>query len=119
MKATKATRESSLPEKDVFTTGQVARVCRCASRTVTKWFDAGLLRGYRLPLSEDRRVPRVELLRFLREHQIPFEEQSAVDLLFHRLLCLSGDGAFVDAVTGELPADDWKVRTAGSHFTLG
>ena len=32
--------------KKVFTTGQVAKICKVAPRTVSKWFDSGRLRGY-------------------------------------------------------------------------
>ena len=42
--------------KDVLTTGEVARICKVAPRTVTKWFDSGQLRGYRIPGSKDRRT---------------------------------------------------------------
>ena len=45
--------------KKVFTTGQVAKICKVAPRTVSKWFDSGRLRGYRIPGSQDRRIPRV------------------------------------------------------------
>src|ERR687886_569888 len=34
--------------KKVFTTGQVAKICKVAPRTVSKWFDSGRLRGYRI-----------------------------------------------------------------------
>ena len=51
--------------KKVFTTGQVAKICKVAPRTVSKWFDSGRLRGYRIPGSQDRRIPREHLLRFL------------------------------------------------------
>jgi len=57
--------------KDVLTTGEVARVCRVACRTVQKWFDTGLLKGYRLPGSGDRRIPADELERFMKKHNIP------------------------------------------------
>jgi len=50
--------------KKVFTTGQVAKICKVAPRTVSKWFDSGRLRGYRIPGSQDRRIPREHLLRF-------------------------------------------------------
>ena len=40
--------------KKVFTTGQVAKICKVAPRTVSKWFDSGRLRGYRIPGSQDR-----------------------------------------------------------------
>ena len=45
--------------KKVFTTGQVAKICKVAPRTVSKWFDSGRLPGaYRIPGSQDRRIPR-------------------------------------------------------------
>jgi uncharacterized protein (TIGR02996 family)/excisionase family DNA binding protein len=57
--------------KMVYTTGQVAKLIRVAPRTVSKWFDSGRLRGYRVPGSQDRRIPRVELIRFLKENNMP------------------------------------------------
>lgn len=60
--------------KDVLTTGDVARVCRCAPRTVAKWHDRGLLAGYRLPGTSDRRFPREAVIAFLKEHGMPLRE---------------------------------------------
>ena len=61
----------------VFTTGQIARVCHVAPRTATKWIDSGVLKGYRLPGSRDRRVTRADLLRFLTEHGMPLDDLAA------------------------------------------
>ena len=48
---------SKLKDEDPLTTGQVAKILRVASRTVTKAFDEGLLEGYRIPCgSRDRRI---------------------------------------------------------------
>ena len=33
-------------EKDVLTTGEVAKLCNVASRTVSKWFDSGQIKGH-------------------------------------------------------------------------
>lgn len=55
----------------VFTTGQVAKICKVAPRTVSKWFDSGRLKGYRIPGSQDRRIPREYLIKFLKEHGMP------------------------------------------------
>lgn len=60
-----------MTKKDVLTTGQVAQICNVAPRTVTKWFDNGQLRGYRIPGSKDRRIPLSELIRFMKAHNIP------------------------------------------------
>ncbi len=63
----------NLFEKDVLTTGEVAKICNVASRTVSKWFDSGQLRGYRIPGSKDRRIPVSSLVRFMKSHGIPLD----------------------------------------------
>ena len=60
-------------QRDVLTTGEVARICRVAPRTVSKWVDTGKLRGYRIPGSRDRRIPLTQLIAFMRAHDIPLE----------------------------------------------
>ena len=57
--------------KDVLTTGDVAKICHVAPRTVSKWFDNGQLKGYRIPGSKDRRIPVTELVRFMKVHNMP------------------------------------------------
>ena len=57
--------------KNVLTTGDVAKICNVAPRTVSKWFDSGQLKGYRIPGSKDRRIPINELVRFMKMHNIP------------------------------------------------
>jgi excisionase family DNA binding protein len=60
-------------EGEVLTTGQVARLCKVAPRTVSKWFDTGQLRGYRIPGSKDRRIPLQQLIRFMKAHDMPLD----------------------------------------------
>jgi excisionase family DNA binding protein len=57
--------------KDVLTTGEVAKICNVAPRTVSKWFDSGALHGYRIPGSKDRRIPLNQLIRFMKHHNMP------------------------------------------------
>lgn len=67
-------RESNgFNEKDVLTTGEVAKICNVASRTVSKWFDSGQLEGYRIPGSKDRRIPVANLMTFMKQHNIPMD----------------------------------------------
>jgi two-component system response regulator RpaA len=62
----------------VYTTGQIAKFCEVGHHTVNKWFDnpGGMLdaehrlNGYRVPGSQDRRVPRDEIIRFLKVHDM-------------------------------------------------
>src|SRR5688572_1226333 len=72
-------------DKRVFTTGAIARRLHVAPRTVSKWFDSGRLKGYRIPGSLDRRVMRHDLIAFLKETGLPLgdlaEEEVAKVLL--------------------------------------
>ena len=61
--------------RNVLTTGQVAKFCNVSMRFVCKWFDSGLLKGYVLPASKDRRIPLIELENFMRTHKIPIPSE--------------------------------------------
>ncbi len=56
-----------------YTTATAARVCGVCPRTIAKWFDAGLVKGYRLP-GGDRRIPAVALRTFMLRQGIPLGE---------------------------------------------
>jgi len=56
---------------DVLTTGQVAKLCEVAPRTVSKWFDEGRLKGHRIPGSQDRRIRLGALIDFMQLNHMP------------------------------------------------
>src|SRR5271154_6238351 len=57
--------------KDVLTTGEVAKICSVAPRTVSKWFDSGALHGDPIPRRQGRRIPLNQLIRFMKQHGMP------------------------------------------------
>ncbi|MDO5309086.1 MAG: helix-turn-helix domain-containing protein [Planctomycetia bacterium] len=102
----------------VFTTGQVAKICKVAPRTVSKWFDTGRLKGYRIPGSQDRRIPRESLIKFLKEHGMPLGELE--DETLAKVLIVAQDQVLIDNVKRELPAERaFKVAVASSGFDAG
>ena len=104
--------------KKVFTTGQVAKICKVAPRTVSKWFDSGRLRGYRIPGSQDRRIPREQLIRFLKEHGMPLGELEEEE--WHKVLVIGAEKLFIDRLKEILPEDDdYKFEVANSGFEAG
>jgi len=105
------------PRKSVLTTGDVARICSVAPRTVSKWFDSGHLRGYRIPGSKDRRIPLDQLLRFMRAHGIPTD---ALESGNRRILVLDADAEFRDALrTALVQKHGYEVVVADSAFEAG
>lgn len=104
-------------EKDVLTTGEVARICNVAPRTVSKWFDTGQLKGYRIPGSKDRRIPMSELVRFMRQHGIPMEGLHDGSI---RVLIADQDREVVDVLRRVLTEQtSYKVQTTTSGFGAG
>jgi len=103
--------------KNVLTTGDVAKICNVAPRTVSKWFDSGQLKGYRIPGSKDRRIPLSELVRFMKAHNMPTGTLSVGKL---RVLVIDSDehsrAALVDGLTAK---DSYEVRAAGTTFETG
>ncbi len=103
--------------KNVLTTGEVARICNVAPRTVSKWFDSGQLRGYRIPGSKDRRIPLDQLVRFMRAHNIPLNGLESGRL---RLLVMDGDISFGENLREVLQRDGgFEVALATGALEAG
>ena len=103
--------------RTIFTTGQVAKICKVAPRTVSKWFDSGRLRGYRIPGSQDRRIPREHLIRFLKEHGMPLGELE--DEAMGKLLLVGVDLNVRGQILDLMPPEDYKIESAASGFEAG
>jgi len=103
--------------KEVLTTGEVAKICNVAPRTVSKWFDSGQLRGYRIPGSKDRRIPLPQLIRFMKAHGIPMDE---LDTGQARVLIVDDEPELTTLLQRTLAeSSDYQVRVAASAFEAG
>jgi excisionase family DNA binding protein len=103
--------------KNVLTTGDVAKICHVAPRTVSKWFDNGQLKGYRIPGSKDRRIPLSELLRFMKVHNMPTAGLSVGKI---RVLVADSNQEAAKALAETLQNKaDYEVQTVHSNFETG
>ncbi len=103
--------------KNVLTTGDVAKICNVAPRTVSKWFDTGQLKGYRIPGSKDRRIPVSELIRFMKANNMPAPTLPVGKI---RVLIVNGDDGAASALADTLRTQaDYEVQTAVSNFETG
>jgi len=103
--------------KNVLTTGDVAKICHVAPRTVSKWFDNGQLKGYRIPGSKDRRIPVSELLRFMKIHNMPTSELAVGKI---RVLIADSNKQASSALAEVLRSRaDYEVQTVSSSFETG
>jgi len=103
--------------KNVLTTGDVAKICNVAPRTVSKWFDNGQLKGYRIPGSKDRRIPVSELARFMKVHNMPTTGLPAGKI---RVLVVDSNNGSASTLAESLKAKaDYEVQTVGTTFQTG
>ena len=102
--------------RDIFTTGEVAKICKVAPRTVSKWFDSGELGGYRIPGSKDRRIPRDELLVFMDKHGIP---RDGLESDKQRALIVTKGASNNAHLEKTLAENKFEVQSADSAFAAG
>jgi len=103
--------------KNVLTTGDVARICNVAPRTVSKWFDSGQLKGYRIPGSKDRRIPVSELARFMKVHNMPAMTLPVGKI---RVLIVDSDADAASTLANTLQTKaDYEVQTVQNNFETG
>lgn len=103
--------------KNILTTGDVARICSVAPRTVSKWFDSGQLKGYRIPGSKDRRIPVNELVRFMKLNNMPVT-MFPVDKI--RVLIADSNSKLCENLAKNLVEKaDYDVKTVSDNFEIG
>jgi two-component system OmpR family response regulator len=104
-------------DKQVFTTGEAAEICKVSQQTIIRCFDNGRLQGFRVPGSRFRRIPRNELLRFMKANDIP------ADLLEtgkKRILVVDDDNQIVELFLDVLSRDErFEVKTASTGYDAG
>jgi excisionase family DNA binding protein len=110
-------RDGALLSRSVFTTGEVAEICNLSQQTIIRCFDSGRLRGYRVPGSRFRRIPRDALVQFMKEHNIPLDQ---LELGKTRVLVVDDDPAIIEMLVELLERDGrFEVQTAATGFDAG
>jgi excisionase family DNA binding protein len=103
--------------KDLFTTGEAAEVCRVSQQTIIRCFDSGRLEGFRVPGSRFRRIPRQNLIKFMRENNIPVDNLESGR---KKVLIVDDDAEIVELISDILSRDGrFDLRTASSGYEAG
>ena len=103
--------------KTVFTTGEVAEICKVSQQTVIRCFDSGRLKGFRVPGSRFRRIPRDALVKFMKENGIPID---ALESGKKRVLVVDDDRDILNMLVELLERDGrFEVQTAATGFDAG
>jgi excisionase family DNA binding protein len=103
--------------KTVFTTGEAAKICKVSQQTIIRCFDSGQLKGFRVPGSRFRRIPREQLYAFMRDNGIPTD---ALESGKRKVLIVDDDQELVELINDVLEKDGrFEVRTVNNGFDAG
>ena len=103
--------------KTVFTTGEAAKICKVSQQTIIRCFDSGQLKGFRVPGSRFRRIPRDVLYKFMKDNGIPTD---ALESGKRKALVVDDDESLLELIVDALEADGrFEVRTANNGFDAG
>lgn len=105
--------------KSVFTTGEAADICKVSQQTIIRCFDAGRLKGFRVPGSRFRRIPRDALIQFMKDNGIPPDHLDGLSAKA-KILVVDDDAEIVELFVDVLDRDGrFEVRTANSGYQAG
>ncbi|HOK94975.1 MAG TPA: response regulator [Anaerohalosphaeraceae bacterium] len=106
--------------KNLFTTGEAAQICNISQQTIIRCFDSGRLGGFRVPGSRFRRIPRDQLIKFMRENSIPLDNLNAQKTGKVKVLIVDDDTEIVELMVDVLSRDGrFEIRTASSGYDAG
>lgn len=103
--------------KTVFTTGEAAKICKVSQQTIIRCFDNGSLKGFRVPGSRFRRIPRDQLFQFMRDNGIPTD---ALESSKKKVLIVDDDEELVELLVDSFTRDGrFELKTANNGFDAG
>ena len=103
--------------KTVFTTGEAAKICKVSQQTIIRCFDSGQLKGFRVPGSRFRRIPREQLFSFMKDNGIPTD---ALESGKRRILIVDDDEELVELLADVFIKDSrFDVRVTNNGFDAG
>ena len=103
--------------KDLYTTGEAAEICKVSQQTIIRCFDAGRLDGFRVPGSKFRRIPRQNLIKFMKDNNIPLD---ALGSGKKKILIVDDDPEIIELLVDVLSRDGrFEVKAASSGYDAG
>ena len=106
-----------MSQKTVFTTGEAAKICKVSQQTIIRCFDNGTLKGFRVPGSRFRRIPRDQLFAFMRDNGIPTD---ALESGKRKVLIVDDDEELVELLSDTFARDGrFDIKTANNGFDAG
>lgn len=108
-------------EKTVFTTFEAAKLCHVSPLSIINWVNAGRLPAFRTP-GGHRRIRRDDLVRFMRDAQIPLPDELTDGSGRPKVLVVDDEPAIRGLLADSLanrPERPFEVSVAADGFEAG
>lgn len=106
--------------RDILTTGEVARYCGVTLRTVINWINKGLLVSHQLPgTRKDNRIMAKDLVAFMNENAMPVPDELAHAQKNNRAMIVDDDKLLAKSLARTLSAHGFDVTIAHDGFEAG
>jgi len=102
--------------KEFYTTGEVAQLVNISRATVSRKFDAGILRGKKNPITGERLISYESLLSFMMQYDLPLKDLSKKAL--KSILLCSSDEQLISIVNQTLSEGGIKIETVPSGYDV-
>ncbi len=109
--------QSNVEHEDGVYDREAAKICKVSQQTIIRCFDNGTLKGFRVPGSRFRRIPRDQLFSFMKDNGIPTD---ALESGKKKMLIVDDDQDLVDLLQDAFARDGrFEIRTANNGFDAG
>lgn len=105
-----------MEKKEVYTTGEIAKLCGVNTLTALRWIQRGQLKAFQLPGRGDNRVKKNDLMLFLKKHGMPTPKELA---LRDCVLAVDDDPRMVRSIQRLLKSEGIDTLTCTEGFKAG
>jgi len=103
--------------KDIFSTTEVAKICRVSRMTVNRWLREGNLKGYKSTPKSNWRVTKKELIKFMFSNNIPMDLLKTDRV---RILIVDDEKYITSFISRALEKErNFEIDIANSGFKAG
>ena len=106
-----ALRVTTMPDKDLFTSGEIGRLCGIPARTARRYLNTGVIPAKQHPLTGRWKVSREAILQFLKEHGMSTGQVQVAGA--HRILIIDDEEWVVSFVKEVVEAAFPAARVEG------
>lgn len=103
-----------MPNSNSLSTGEIAQYCDVNLRTVIRWIERGVLKGYKLPGRGNNRVRKEDFIAFLKANNMPLPGNLSTETILPNVLVVDDEKDILTSIRRVLRKHDFNLLLADS-----